>query len=73
MILADEHISVKMIAAIKAIPLETISVKEKFKGADDDRIIEFARENDLVIITEDKDFASVRDGVKSVSLVEAKR
>ena len=56
MILADEHISAKMIAAITAIPLEVESVKGKFKGADDDRIIEFARENDLVIITEDKDF-----------------
>ena len=42
MILADEHISAKMIAAIKAIPLEVASVKEKFKGADDNRIIEFA-------------------------------
>ena len=56
MILADEHISAKMIAAIKAIPLEVITVKEKFRGADDDRIIDFARENDLIIITEDKDF-----------------
>ena len=56
MILADEHISAKMIAAIEAIPLEVVSVEEKFKGANDDQIIEFARENDLVIITEDKDF-----------------
>jgi hypothetical protein len=39
MILADEHISTKMIAAIKAIPLEVESVKEKFKDADDDRIM----------------------------------
>lgn len=43
MILADEHIPAKMIAAIKAIPLEVVSVKKKFKGADDDRIIDLAR------------------------------
>src|SRR6476646_9511734 len=56
MILADEHIPAKMIAAIKAVPLEITSVKEEFRGVKDDRLIEFARINELIILTEDKDF-----------------
>lgn len=40
MILADEHIPAKIIAAIRAIPIEVISVREVYKSEADNKLIE---------------------------------
>ncbi len=56
MILADEHIPAKIIAAIRAIPFEVISVREVYKSEADNKLIELAQVQSLIIITEDKDF-----------------
>lgn len=56
MILADENIPSRMIGALRAIPFEVKSVREMIAGEADERLIELAKSNHFIILTEDKDF-----------------
>lgn len=56
MIIADENIEHSLIAAIRAIGLEVVSIYESGRGIRDEDIINALRTPPRIILTEDKDF-----------------
>ena len=56
MILVDENIEDEIVALIKSLDLECISIKKEFKGISDKEIIKKSKELNAIIITKDKDF-----------------
>jgi predicted nuclease of predicted toxin-antitoxin system len=56
MILADENIHTYIVHALREAGFEVISVTELNKGIKDEKVIEWALENDYLLLTEDKDF-----------------
>ena len=56
MILADENIDYRLIAAIQEIGIDVYSVYELNRGLKDESILEFSRDPPRIILTEDKDF-----------------
>ncbi len=56
MLIADENIPPIMIAALRNIPVNVVSVKEDYSGSQDESIIELAQRTGRIILTEDKDF-----------------
>ena len=66
-IIADENISRTIIAALRDNDYSVLSIKERFIGLPDSKIIEMANELDSLIITEDSDFGEwiFHYGVKS--------
>lgn len=56
MLVADENIPPVMIAALREIPVDVLSIKETHSGSRDEDIIQIARNTGRIILTEDKDF-----------------
>lgn len=56
MLIADENIPPVMIAALRKISVDVLSIKERHSGSLDESIIELARKTGRIILTEDKDF-----------------
>lgn len=56
MILADENIHTYIVQSLRDAGFEVISVTELNKGIKDEQVIEWALENDYLLLTEDKDF-----------------
>ena len=56
MILADENIHTYIVQSLREAGFEVISVTELNKGIKDEKVIEWALENDYLLLTEDKDF-----------------
>ena len=73
MLIADENIPPVMIAALREIQVDVLSIKEKHSGSPDEDIIQIARNSGRVILTEDKDygewvFAHKADGISVIFL-----
>ena len=56
MIIADEGLNGNLVRSLRADGYQVIWIKELNAGMKDRKIIELARQNNKVIITEDKDF-----------------
>ena len=56
MILADENIDHRLIAAIREIGIDVYSIYELNRGLKDESILNFSRDPPRIILTEDKDF-----------------
>lgn len=71
MIIADENIDSKIIKAIRAIPVNTVSVSEKYQGISDEDVIFLSKELEKIILTEDKDFGEwvFAHKIKGVSVI----
>ena len=71
MILADENIDHRIIAALRAAGLEVLSIYENQRGASDEIVMELARNPPRLLLTEDKDFGEwvFAHGVKDISVV----
>jgi predicted nuclease of predicted toxin-antitoxin system len=57
MIIADKNIDHSLIAAIRAIGIEVVSVYESSRGIRDEQVIESSRVPPRIILTEDNDFS----------------
>ncbi len=71
MILADENTHVKLIVALRKIPVDVLSIKEDYRGMQDEDIIILARNTGRIILTEDKDFGEwvFAHNVKNISVI----
>jgi predicted nuclease of predicted toxin-antitoxin system len=71
MILADESLDGSILRAIRALPLNVLSVQEHFSGISDEEVIRLARQEGRIILTEDKDFGAwvFAGKVKDVSVI----
>lgn len=71
MIIADENIDHSLIAAIRAIGLEVVSVHESDRGIRDEDIISASRTPPRIILTEDKDFGEwvFAHGIRDISVI----
>ena len=69
--LADEHIELSIVTGLKLLGIDAISVNEAGKREyDDEEILNFAKENDRVIITRDSDFVKLhRNGAEHAGIV----
>lgn len=56
MILADENTHAAIIAILQHAGFEVFSVREHYSGISDAKVIEIARQNDWLLLTQDKDF-----------------
>lgn len=56
MILADEGLNGNLVRALREDGYQIVWIKESHIGMDDEDIIALARQNNQVLITEDKDF-----------------
>jgi predicted nuclease of predicted toxin-antitoxin system len=55
-IVADENIDNRIIAALKSAGIDVVSIFEERRGASDIEIIQFSKAPQRIILTEDKDF-----------------
>ncbi len=71
MILADESLDGSILRAIRGLSLDVLSVQERFPGISDEAVIELARHQERIILTEDKDFGAwvFAHQVKDVSVI----
>jgi len=71
MILADENTHIDLIRALRKIPLDVLSIKEDHRGMQDEEIIQFAKTNARIILTEDKDFGEwvFAHNIKGLSVI----
>jgi predicted nuclease of predicted toxin-antitoxin system len=56
MILADENIDARIISFLRASKIKIYSIIENNPGISDEEVILLAKENNQIILTEDKDF-----------------
>jgi len=57
--LADENLEYSIISFLREKNIDVVAVRDIMKGVSDSKIIEYAFENSLVIITSDKDFGEL--------------
>ncbi len=71
MILADENIDRHFIEALRGNGFDVLSIREEHPGVSDSHVIELARANQRIILTEDKDFGEwvYAHHVKDISVV----
>jgi len=71
MILADENIDSNIIKALRNSEIDTYSVSESNSGISDKQVIELARKQKRIILTEDKDFGEwvFAHNVKDIGVV----
>ncbi|HEX8521020.1 MAG TPA: DUF5615 family PIN-like protein [Tepidisphaeraceae bacterium] len=55
-LLADENIHVEIVQQLRALGHDVISALESFPGAPDQHVLQVARAQSRVLITDDKDF-----------------
>ena len=75
--LADENVSHRVIARLRAGGFEVISIDETRSGAPDKAVLEMANTEGCILITEDRDFGELvirqRLSVRGVMLLELDR
>ncbi len=55
--LADEHVDVQAVEALKQINIDIVSVQELgMRGQSDEKLLSYAHENKRIIVTRDTDF-----------------
>ncbi len=59
MLLADESVDFAIISKLRELDFPVISITETRSGISDDKVLELAVEQDLLLITEDKDFGEL--------------
>lgn len=71
MILADENIHFDIIAALRKIHIDVLSIKESYRGIQDEKIIHLAQINRKIIHSEDKDFGEwvFSHNIKGISVI----
>lgn len=71
MILADENTHTAFITALRKIPVDVLSIKESYRGMQDEEIILLAKTTNRVILTEDKDFGEwvFSHKIKGISVI----
>ena len=71
MILADENIDQRIIAALRAAGYAVESIYESHRSLSDEAIIQFSRNPPRLILTEDKDFGEwvFAHGIRDISVV----
>ena len=71
MILADENIDHRLIAALRAADHPVVSVYETTRGSSDETIITLSRNPPQLILTEDKDFGEwvFAHGIRDISII----
>jgi len=65
--LADENLEYSIITFLRKKNIDVDAVRDKMKGAPDLTIIEYAFENNLIIITSDKDFGELTFRLKKLN------
>jgi predicted nuclease of predicted toxin-antitoxin system len=75
--LADENVSMLVVARLRAAGLDVLAVSETRPGASDDEVLAIANGDARILITEDRDFGEMivrqRLGVRGVVLLELDR
>jgi predicted nuclease of predicted toxin-antitoxin system len=71
MILFDENIEQYWILQAIQLNLPFISVRDSYSGVSDEEVIEIARKNKALVVTEDKDFGELvfAHGITNVSVM----
>jgi predicted nuclease of predicted toxin-antitoxin system len=71
MIIADENIDARIISFLRASKIDVYAVIENNSGITDEEAILLAKEKNLIILTEDKDFGEwiFAHGVKDCSII----
>lgn len=67
-LLADENIDCRIIKDLRAAGFSVISVQEDYCGAKDREILNIAKQQELLIITEDKDFGELIFSFRAVDV-----
>ena len=55
-ILADENVDYRIIKEIRSHGFEVISIYEKYRGLTDKDVLQTAKDNDALLLTQDRDF-----------------
>jgi predicted nuclease of predicted toxin-antitoxin system len=63
-IVADENIDFVLIKQLRQKKLHILSIREENSGINDIDVLEFAFQNDALLITEDKDFGELAHRLK---------
>jgi predicted nuclease of predicted toxin-antitoxin system len=58
-LVADESCDFSVVRALRAVPHDVIAVAESMSGATDEQVIELARSQRRLLLTEDKDFGQL--------------
>jgi predicted nuclease of predicted toxin-antitoxin system len=58
-LVADENCDFSVVIDLRLAGYDVVSIAEKMAGADDETVIEFARSERRLLITEDKDFGQL--------------
>ena len=67
-LLADENIDCRIIKNLRDAGFNVISVREDYCGAKDREILNIAKQKELIVITEDKDFGELIFSFKAVNV-----
>jgi predicted nuclease of predicted toxin-antitoxin system len=58
-LVADENCDFSVVIDLRSAGYDVVSVSERMRGADDETVIEFARSERRLLVTEDKDFGQL--------------
>jgi predicted nuclease of predicted toxin-antitoxin system len=58
-LVADENCDFSIVLELRAAGYDVVSITEKMPGADDQTVIDFARSERRLLLTEDKDFGQL--------------
>jgi len=58
-LVADENCDFSLVVDLRLAGYDVVSITERMRGADDETVIEFARSERRLLITEDKDFGQL--------------
>ena len=58
-LVADENCDFSLVTDVRAAGYDVVAITEQMAGADDQRVIDFARSERRLLLTEDKDFGQL--------------
>ena len=58
-LVADENCDFSLVIELRAAGYDVVSIAEQMAGADDQKVIDFARSERRLLLTEDKDFGQL--------------
>ena len=58
-LVADENCDLSIVLELRAAGYDVVSIAEQMAGADDQAVIDFARSERRLLLTEDKDFGQL--------------
>jgi predicted nuclease of predicted toxin-antitoxin system len=58
-LVADENCDFSLVVDLRSAGYDVVSISERMAGADDETVIDFARSERRILITEDKDFGQL--------------